>query len=259
MSEEDSLTREEHFWLEDIYDCLINKDCDVYDLWNQTYELTSNIWDQFEQTDESVVVTEDITNKTVSNSSNLTIEYLIDVPVKEDYQFLPIRIFYWFIDEDNETCYNQAGDTNSAENPFCNPLVAQTIGEVNTQINFTVELRPSLASGNYTIVRRIDIDPEQVWINYGHESIGTLEVTENSGEADIELTSNSEPVKQKTTEKSVEETKEEALSPEDKTTGMTTTQQVDSVSCIAVTLSAMTLLFVVLIYRNSKKRTPLAL
>ena len=54
MSLAGKLTTEEHAWLESIYNCLINKDCDVYDLWNATYELSSNIWDQFEQTDESV-------------------------------------------------------------------------------------------------------------------------------------------------------------------------------------------------------------
>ncbi|MBN2042339.1 MAG: hypothetical protein JW754_00870 [Candidatus Aenigmarchaeota archaeon] len=262
MSSRDSLTIQEHTWLEAIYDCLINKDCDVYDLWNQTYEITSSIWDQFKQTDESVVISEVTTNSVVNETSNLTIEYLIDVPVKEDYQFLPIRIFYWFMDENNETCYNQAKDTGNAETPFCNPLVAQTIGEVNTQINFTVELRPDLPAGNYTIVRRIDIDPENVWLNYGHEAIGMIEVTENGGKPDIKLSMNGEPKKhemQDSPTHTITET-EEALqtSEEPKTTGMMTgetVKQTDILSYVAVITSIITLVMVGLIYSNSRKRT----
>lgn len=253
---EKSLTIEEHNWLEDIYNCLINKDCDVYDLWNQTYEFASNIWDQFKQTDESVVASEQIISSVVNDTSNLTIEYLINVPVKENYQFLPIRIFYWFMGENNDTCYNQAKGGNNAENPFCNPLVAQTIGEVNTQINFTVDLRPSLPEGNYSIVRRIDIDPENIWINYGHEAIGRLEVTGSSGAPGIKLSMNNNPIKHETQEPAVQVVAQTEQSSGDKTTGMITIQQADSVSYVAVIVSVITLALVGLMFKNLRKRTP---
>jgi len=257
LSKKYHLTNEEHSWIESIYACLINKNCDVYNLWNQTYEFASNIWDQFKQTNESVVVSEQTTSSVVNDTSNLTIEYLIDVPAKEDYQFLPIRIFYWFMDENNDTCYNQAKEGHNAENPFCNPLVAQTIGEVNTQINFTVDLRPSLPEGNYTIVRRIDIDPDQVWINYGHEAIGRLEVTGSSGEPEIKLSMNGNPIKHNAKNSPVQtvaQTEQPEQSTGDKTTGMVTVQQIDNVSYVAVIISVITLVLVGLMFKNSRKQ-----
>jgi hypothetical protein len=39
-----------------------------------------------------------------------------------------------------------------------------------------VELKPSLDAGAYYIIRNIEIDPEQVWINYGREMIGKIEM-----------------------------------------------------------------------------------
>lgn len=264
MSLAGKLTTEEHTWLETIYNCLINKDCDVYDLWNATYQLTDNIWNQFKQTDESVVVLENITNKTVSGTSNLTINYSINVPLKENYNFLPIRIFYWFLNESNTTCYNQVKQSDNAETPFCNPLVAQTIGEVNKQLNFTVELRPSLPAGNYTVIRRIDIDPENVWINYGHEKIGTLEVIEENKEPSLNLVTyglnENSPVTKKVSANnegqespSVSKTSQPN---EDKSTAMITVQQVDIMSYIVVIVSVITLVLVGLTYKNSQKRTP---
>ena len=56
-----------------------------------------------------------------------------------------------------------------------------------TVLNFTVEMRPDLPAGNYTIVRRIDIDPDEIWINYGHESIGTIEVLGDTNKAGVSL------------------------------------------------------------------------
>lgn len=256
MSYKYHLTNEEHSWIESIYNCLINKDCDVYDLWNQTYEYASNIWDQFKQTDESVVVSEETISSVVNATSNLTIEYLINIPAKEDYKFLPIRIFYWFMDENNKTCYSQAKEGNSAEAPFCNPLVAQTIGEVNTQINFTVDLRPSLPAGNYTIVRRIDIDPENVWINYGHEAIGKLEVTGSSETPGIKLLINNNPTKHETQEPAVQTIAQTEQSTGDKTTGMIIVQQIDSVSYIAVIVSAITLILVGLMFKDLRRQMP---
>ncbi len=188
MNEMKSLTDQEHFWLEEthtwsewLYDCFQDGSCkDLLENINQT---TTNTWNQFKQTDEDVVELEDTLNKVVNSTHDLTIDYRIDVPTKEDYQFLPMRLYYWFLSEDNTTCYDQSGDTRSAETPSCHPFVAETVGKVNTLHNFTVELRPDVpASGVYTVVRRIEIDPPEngmpVWINYGHEGIGMIEVTE---------------------------------------------------------------------------------
>jgi len=199
MSLAGKMTEEEHDWLEWLYNCWKTGECrqtlnNIYQtvtVINQTTvdinQTVSEIWDQFKQTDESIVLLENKTSSIVSNTSNISIDYSLSVPVKEDYEFLPIRIFYWFLDETNATCFNQAKKPDNAENPFCNPLIAHTIGEVNTVINFTVDLRPSLPAGNYTIVRRIDIDPANIWINYGHEIIGRIEVLEANNKSGINL------------------------------------------------------------------------
>ena len=185
------LTIQEHTWLEWLYDCWSNGECrqtlnsveQIVTVINQTVteinQTVNDVWDQFEQTDESVVLTEDTISSVVNSTSNLTINYTLSVPEKQDYTFLPIRIFYWFLDETNTTCYNQANESDDAKNPYCKPLIAHTIGEINTNLSFTVDLRPSLPEGNYTIVRRIDIDPNEIWINYGHEAIGRVEVRES--------------------------------------------------------------------------------
>jgi len=193
------MSTEEHDWLEYLYDCWSSGNCRqtldkietmvvyINQTTTQINDTVNKVWDQFRQTDESVVLKENTTSPVVNATSNLTIEYSISVPVKQDYQFLPIRIFYWFLSEDNTTCYGQAKDSEDAESPYCKPLVAQAIGEANNVLNFTVELRPSLPAGNYNVVRRIDIDPEDVWINYGHEIIGKIEVSEDSSEASVGL------------------------------------------------------------------------
>ncbi|MBN1896459.1 MAG: hypothetical protein JW789_01895 [Candidatus Aenigmarchaeota archaeon] len=192
------LTVEEHVWLDYLYDCWSTGDCRdtlnniettvvyINQTTEQIKETVDNVWDQFEQTDEDVVEETRI-NMEVNESSNITINYSINVPVKQDYQFLPIRIFYWFLDETNTSCYSQGNYTVEMVEPYCQPLVAHTIGEVNTVLNFTVEMRPSLPTGNYTLVRRIDIDPDEIWINYGHEVIGTIDVTEDSTQNSIGL------------------------------------------------------------------------
>jgi hypothetical protein len=192
MSRSGFLSIEEHDLIEWLYDCWYDGDCretlnnieQTVIIINQTVteinETVNHVWDQFEQTDESVVLIEDTISSVVNATSNLTINYTLNVPEKQDYKFLPIRIFYWFLNETNTTCYNQAKDTGDAEDPFCKPLIAHTIGEINTNISFTVDLRPSLPEGNYTVVRRIDIDPDEIWINYGHEAIGHVEVKESN-------------------------------------------------------------------------------
>jgi len=204
MSSQLSLTTEEHNWLEWLYTCWNSGTCkDLLESINltttETSETVENIWDQVKRTDQSVVTSESITSKTVNSTSNLTIEYSISVPEKEGYTFgdtsgevrldyLPIRISYWFLDSsDNETCYSQGNYSIALAEPYCQPLTVYTIGQVNQTISFTVDLRPSLPSGAYTIVRNIEIDPEQIWINYGREAIGVVDVKEGNEEAMIGL------------------------------------------------------------------------
>ena len=53
------------------------------------------------------IATETFISKTLSLTSNITIDYTVNVPYKkgvEDKALLPIRIFYWFTDTDG-TCY----------------------------------------------------------------------------------------------------------------------------------------------------------
>ena len=47
------------------------------------------------------------------------------------------------------------------------------------QVNFTVKLHPSLPAGNYSIKRIIDIDPNNIWINYGQELISLFTMAES--------------------------------------------------------------------------------
>ncbi len=48
-------------------------------------------------------------------------------------------------------------------------------------------LQPSLPAGDYTLKRIIDIDPNDVWINYGQEEIDTITVTEDMENYGINL------------------------------------------------------------------------
>jgi hypothetical protein len=196
MSEKAWLTIEEHNWLESVYECLYEGDCLALNLLLDINQTTSKTWNQFKRTDQSIVTFENVTSYIVSNMSNLTINYTVNVPIKEGYgvveglqgydDFLPIRISYWFLDETNTTCYNQGEKPAGVEAPYCNPLTVQTVGQINTSIDFMVDLRPDLPEGDYTIVRNIEIDPDNVWIDYGQEIIGKVKIL-TSGESLISL------------------------------------------------------------------------
>lgn len=190
MSSRLYLSVEEHNWIEAIYKCLYSGDCLALNLLLNINQTTSKIWNQFKRTDQSVVTFENITNSIISNTSNLTIEYIVNVPIKEGYgliqgiqgydDFLPIRISYWFLDTTNTTCYNQGSKPVGVESPYCQALTVTTVGQINTIINFTVDLRPDLPVGNYTIVRSIEIDPDNRWIDYGQEIVGKVEILSSS-------------------------------------------------------------------------------
>ena len=186
MEEEDSLTIQEHDWLKAIYDCVIDGDCTLYNMIQNVTETTAKIWNQYKRTDQSIVTGEAVTSSVVNDTSNLTIAYNVSIPKKEGYgvvegiqgydDFLPIKLSYWFLDETNTTCYNQGNKSTGVEGPYCNALTVTTVGQIEMSIDFTVDIRPELPAGNYTIVRSIEIDPENVWIDYGQERIGKVEV-----------------------------------------------------------------------------------
>lgn len=191
MSKEAYLTVEEHDWLEDIYNCLYTGDCKALDLLEETNETTTKVWQQVTKTNAYVVANETIINDTLSSYSSIRINYTINVPYKENYDnydLLPIRLYFWF--HNGTDCYNQdkrAGSQNRAENPYCFPLIAETLGPNNNSVNFSVDLRPNLTDGKYNITRAIEIDPilegVRTWTNYGQEVIGQITVEEdNAGE-----------------------------------------------------------------------------
>ena len=184
------LTVEEHTWLEAIYECIINKDCDLYNLLLEINETVGNIWEHTKPTDESVVTNRTVINKVVNSTNNLTINYTVNIPIKAGYvsgTYLPVRIGYWFLDTTNTTCYNQGDKPTGVEDPYCQPLVIETIGPMGGSISFTVEMRPELPAGDYNIKEMIDIDPNNIWINYGQEIIGTILLTETLSDSGIDL------------------------------------------------------------------------
>ena len=185
-----ALTIEEHTWLEAIYNCVILKDCSLYNLLLEINQTTGNIWEHTKPTDESVITFENVTNKVVNASNNLTIDYRVAIPIKAGYSlgtYLPVRIGFWFMNTSNTTCFNQGDKPTGVEDPYCQPLITEVIGPMGGSVNFTVELRPSLPAGNYSIKRIIDIDPNNVWVNYGQENIGIFTLTKSISDAGIVL------------------------------------------------------------------------
>ncbi|MFA5887805.1 MAG: LamG domain-containing protein [Candidatus Nanoarchaeia archaeon] len=193
------LTTEEHTMLDWLYTCWRYGDCQK--LLSTINETTSKIWTEYIPTNISVVADEQFISKTLSLTSNITIDYTVNVPYKkgvDDKALLPIRIFYWFTDISG-ACYNQdkQSDSNTAETPFCIPLMAEYLGPNNGSVSFTVALHPSLADGTYEVVRQIDIDPPvngaQTWINYGRENIGSIDIVNPVKEAASPVTETNQP------------------------------------------------------------------
>ena len=134
----------------------------------------------------------------VNSTNNLTINYTINIPIKAGYSvgaYLPVRIGYWFLDVTNSSCFNQGDRPTGVSDPYCQPLVTETIGPMGGSVLFTVELQPQLPAGDYSIKRLIDIDPNDVWINYGQEKIDTVTVTEDSINFGINLIKTGEAIK----------------------------------------------------------------
>src|SRR3989344_1568299 len=203
MSSSAGLTAEEHNWLEFLYTCFNSGEC--IDLLRTINQTTKDIWKRVTGTDTSVVTFENITTNTLSATSNISIDYTIDIPIKEGYatgSLLPLRMFFWITDVNKTKCFNQdkATDTNRAEAPYCLPLVAETLGPNGGQVNFTVDLRPNIPNGDYNITRSIEIDPiinnAVRWVNYGQDNIGQIQVLE-SGNAASHLIKTGESIPEK--------------------------------------------------------------
>jgi len=186
MSKSGGLTAEEHTWLEWLYNCWNGGNCK--DLLENINETTTNTWKRITKTDRAVVTQEDFISNTLNSNSNITLNYTVEIPYKAGYdegEYLPLRLFFWFTNAEKTQCYNQDKTTsNRAEDPYCFPLMAETLGPNNGSVTFTVDLRPNLADGTYNVTRAIEIDPivdgKQVWTNYGQEDIGQAEVEESN-------------------------------------------------------------------------------
>jgi len=194
MSREFSLTIEEHTWLEWLYNCWKAGDCrKLLENINQT---TTQIWQQVTKTNRDVVTQEKFISSSLSNTSNITLNYTVNIPFKQGYangELLPLRLFFWFTDINKTRCYNQdkGTDSNRAESPYCFPLIAETLGPNNGSMTFTIDLRPNLPVGSYNITRTIEIDPilegTRTWINYGQEDVGQVTVEEGNDNPSVIL------------------------------------------------------------------------
>jgi len=184
MSLKGELTDQEHTWLEALYNCVILKDCELWDLLVTINQTASNIWQNVKPTDESVIISETQISNTLNSTSNITFEYTVSIPIKAGYSlgaYLPVRIGYWFMNESNESCYSQGTlpEGVTVIEPYCNPLMTEALGPMGGSINFRVDLRPNLAAGTYNVKRIIEIDPNNQWEGYGQEIIGQISVTED--------------------------------------------------------------------------------
>lgn len=189
MSRSGGLTLEEHTWLEWLYTCWNSGSCK--DLLENINETTTDIWQRLTGTNTDVITDETVVSYVLNSTSNITINYTIDVPYKSEVavnELLPIRMYFWFTDVGRTACYSQdkVTDTNRAEDNYCLPLVAEVLGPNNGTVSFQVNLRPNLSNGTYNFTRSIEIDPVGVWTQYGREDIGQIEVLE-TGDASIDV------------------------------------------------------------------------
>jgi hypothetical protein len=57
----------------------------------------------------------------------------------------------------------------------------------HAELTVNVTLRPALDVGDYTVVRELEIDPNQIWISYGQEPIGQIKVLERISTARVSV------------------------------------------------------------------------
>ncbi|MBN2331467.1 MAG: hypothetical protein JXC85_06645 [Candidatus Aenigmarchaeota archaeon] len=230
----------------------------MYNLLLNVNTTVTKTWNQYKRTDQSIVTNEIIISSVVNSSSNLTIDYTVNVPTKEGYgliegiqrydDFLPIRISYWFLEyPNNNSCYSQGNYSVALVEPYCQPLTAYTVSQIETQINFTVEMRPSLPAGTYSLVRSIDIDPNNVWIEYGQEIIGSIIILgeSNNPSAHIKNTNSIALEDKEGMESETEIVSNEKIGETDGITGLATGNALDplNISMIISLISLMVVIF----------------
>jgi hypothetical protein len=147
-----------------------------------------NIWERFERVNGSVIKSETVNSWVLNSTSSMLIEYNITIPLKEGYtseDYLPVRWNYWFIDS-NGNCVNQRKESYGVT-PYCNPLVAQSLGKGDSSLVVNVTLRPALPVGNYSVIRELEVDPNQIWISYGRGPLGVVRVSEGVSNARVSI------------------------------------------------------------------------
>jgi hypothetical protein len=149
--------------LEWLYNCWYNGTCAT--LLAEINKTTTQEWQRIIGANTGVITSEQIINANLSSTTNISINYTIQMPYKSEVainELLPIRMYFWFTDVARTTCYNQdkgTNTTNRAETPYCLPLIAEILGPNNGTISFRVNLKPKLSAGVYNITRSIEIDP----------------------------------------------------------------------------------------------------
>ena len=78
MSKIGALTVEEHTWLEWLYNCWNNGEC--LNLLQNINQTTTQTWQRLTGTDRSVITQEKILSYSLSSTSNISINYTIEVP-----------------------------------------------------------------------------------------------------------------------------------------------------------------------------------
>ena len=151
-------------------------------------ETVEKIWNVLQPTNQSVITGEKIISNSLSSTQSIVYQVNISVPEKEGYKvgdWVPIRISFWFVN--NSECVTQ-GQSNLIY-PVCEPLTAVFLGKIGHNLTQTITMRPiNLEPGKiYTLVREIAIDPNERWIVYGREEIGSIFVIEKNDKKYIEM------------------------------------------------------------------------
>lgn len=128
------------------------------------------------------IVSENITSSTIDNNNPITIEYEVNIPLKDMLYFpnlnQPFRIKYNFINDGGQAI----SQFTTIDGQYA-PLEAYALFPADSTQTFNVTLQPTnLEPGNYTIIEEIEIDPivnnQAVWEGIYKGELGTIEVTE---------------------------------------------------------------------------------
>jgi hypothetical protein len=149
-------------------------------------EIVEKIWNVVKPTNQSVITGEALISNTLSSKENIVYQVNISVPEKEGYSigdWVPIKINFWFVN--NSECVSQS--TSNIITPYCEPLTAIFLGKIGSNVTQTITMRPiNLEPGKvYKVIREVSIDPNERWIVYGREEIGSIYVFERNQEKKV--------------------------------------------------------------------------